>query len=35
VKSLGRWTYSDLIVEIQATRNRIDLLKGSAPPNEF
>jgi len=34
-KSLGRWTYSDLIVEIQATRNRIDLLKGSAPANEF
>jgi hypothetical protein len=34
-KSLGRWTYSDLIVEIQATRNRIDLLKGPVPPNEF
>jgi hypothetical protein len=34
-KSLGRWSYSDLIVEIQATRNRIDLLKGPAPPNEF
>ena len=34
-KSLGRWSYSDLVVEIQGTRNRIDLLKGSAPPNEF
>jgi hypothetical protein len=34
-KSLGRWSYSDLIVEIHATRNRIDLLKGSVPPNEF
>jgi formylmethanofuran dehydrogenase subunit D len=34
-KSLGRWSYSDLVVEIQATRNRIDLLKGPAPPNEF
>ena len=34
-KSLGRWSYSDLVVEIHATRNRIDLLKGPAPPNEF
>ena len=34
-KSLGRWTYSDLIVEIQATRNMIDLLRGSASANEF
>ena len=34
-KSLGRWSYSDLIVEIQATQNRINLLKGPAPPNEF
>jgi hypothetical protein len=34
-KSLGRWSYSDLVVEIQGTRNRIDLLKGPAPPNEF
>jgi hypothetical protein len=34
-KSLGRWSYSDLVVEIQATRNRIDLLKGPALPNEF
>jgi Cytochrome oxidase complex assembly protein 1 len=34
-KSLGRWSYSDMVVEIQATRNRIDLLKGPAPPNEF
>jgi len=32
-KSLGRWSYSDLIVEIQA--KGIDLLKGPAPPNEF
>jgi Cytochrome oxidase complex assembly protein 1 len=34
-KSLGRWSYSGLVVKIQATRNRIDLLKGPAPPNEF
>ena len=34
-KSLGRWSYSDLVVEIKATGNRIDLLKGPAPPNEF
>ena len=34
-KSLGRWSYSDLVVEIHPTRNRIDLLKGAAPPNEF
>ena len=34
-KSLGRWSYSDLVVEIHATRNKIDLLKGPAPPNEF
>ena len=34
-KSLGHWSYSDLVVEIQATRNRVDLLKGPAPPNEF
>src|SRR6266550_3492636 len=34
-KSLGRWSYWDLIVEIQATRNRIDLLKGPARSNEF
>jgi Cytochrome oxidase complex assembly protein 1 len=34
-KSLGRWSYSDMVVEIQATRDRIDLLKGPAPPNEF
>jgi hypothetical protein len=34
-KSLGHWSYSDLVVEIQATRNRIDLLKGPVPPNEF
>jgi len=34
-KSLGHWSYSDLVVEIQATRNRIDLLKGPAPPNQF
>ena len=34
-KSLGRWSYSDLVVEIHTTRERIDLLKGAAPPNEF
>jgi Cytochrome oxidase complex assembly protein 1 len=34
-KSLGRWSYSGLVVEIQTPRNRIDLLKGPAPPNEF
>jgi hypothetical protein len=34
-KSLGRWSYSDLVVEIHATHNRIELLKGPAPPNEF
>ena len=26
-KSLGRWNYSDLVVEIQETKQRIDLLK--------
>src|SRR6266700_702132 len=25
-KSLGRWSYSDLVVEIRATQNRINLL---------
>jgi len=34
-KSLGCWSYSDLVVEIRETRNRIDLLRGPAPPNEF
>jgi Cytochrome oxidase complex assembly protein 1 len=34
-KSLGRWSYSDLVVEIQATGKRVDLLKGASPPNEF
>jgi hypothetical protein len=34
-KSLGRWSYSDLVVEIQATGKRIDLLKGASPPNGF
>src|SRR5437762_3065655 len=34
-KSLGRWSYMDLVVEIQATRNRIDVLTGPAPANEF
>ena len=34
-KSLGRWSYSDLVIEIQATGDRIDLLKGPASPNEF
>jgi hypothetical protein len=34
-KSLGRWSYSDLVVEIQKTGQRIDLLKGRTPPNEL
>jgi hypothetical protein len=34
-KSLGRWSYSDLVVEIQKTGHRIDLLKGPAPPNQL
>ena len=34
-KSLGRWSYSDLVVEIQKTGHRSDLLKGLAPPNQL
>ena len=34
-KSLGRWSYSDLVVEIQKTGQRIDLLKGRTPPNQL
>ena len=34
-KSLGRWSYSDLVVEIQKTGHRIDLLKGPAAPNQL
>ena len=30
-KSLGRWNYSGLIVEIAKTHQRIDLLQSSAP----
>ena len=33
-KSLGRWNYSDLVVEIQKTGERIDLVK-SPPPNQL
>ena len=32
-KSLGRWNYSGLIFEIAKTRQRIDLLQGSATAN--
>jgi hypothetical protein len=32
-KSLGRWNYSDLVVEIQKTGERIDLVR-SPPPSE-
>jgi Cytochrome oxidase complex assembly protein 1 len=32
-KSLGHWHYSDLVVEIQKTGERIDLVK-SPPPSE-
>jgi hypothetical protein len=31
VKSLGRWNYVDLVVEIQKTGQRIDLLKNTKP----
>jgi Cytochrome oxidase complex assembly protein 1 len=31
-KSVGRWNYSDLVVEIQKTGERIDLNKGAAAP---
>ena len=32
-KSLGRWNYSGLVVEIAKTHQRIDLLRGSVPEN--
>jgi hypothetical protein len=32
-KSLGRWNYSGLMVEISQTHQRIDLLQKSAPSN--
>jgi Fungal protein of unknown function (DUF1783). len=32
-KSLGRWNYSGLIVEIEKTHQRIDLLRSGAPAN--
>jgi hypothetical protein len=32
-KSLGRWNYSGLMVEITKTRQRIDLLQNSVPAN--
>lgn len=32
-KSLGRWTYSGLIVEVAKTHQRIDLLKDPIPAN--
>jgi hypothetical protein len=32
-KSLGRWNYSGLIVEVAKTHQRIDLLQSAAPTN--
>src|SRR5438874_7860949 len=32
-KSLGRWNYSGLVVEVGQTHERIDLLQESAPSN--
>jgi len=32
-KSLGRWNYSGLVVEIAKTHQRIDLLRGSVSEN--
>jgi Cytochrome oxidase complex assembly protein 1 len=32
-KSLGRWNYSGLVVEIEKTHQRIDLLQRMAPAN--
>jgi Cytochrome oxidase complex assembly protein 1 len=32
-KSLGRWNYSGLVVEIAKTHQRIDLLQRSVPAN--
>ena len=33
-KSLGRWNYSGLIVEIEKTHQRIDLLRGPTPADQ-
>ena len=33
IKSLGRWSYSGLVVEVGQTHERIDLLQKSAPSN--
>jgi cytochrome oxidase complex assembly protein 1 len=33
IKSLGRWNYSGLVVEIGQTHERIDLLQRSTPSN--
>jgi hypothetical protein len=33
IKSLGRWNYSGLVVEVGQTHKRIDLLQRSAPSN--
>jgi Cytochrome oxidase complex assembly protein 1 len=33
-KSLGRWNYSGLVLEINKTHQRIDLLEGSPPANQ-
>jgi Cytochrome oxidase complex assembly protein 1 len=33
-KSLGRWNYSGLVLEINKTHQRIDLLEGSTPANQ-
>jgi hypothetical protein len=33
IKSLGRWNYSGLVVEVGETHERIDLLQRSAPSN--
>jgi hypothetical protein len=34
-KSLGRWNYSGLVVEIAQTRQRIDLLRKPAPTGSY
>jgi len=33
-KSLGHWNYSGLVVEIEKTHRRIDLLRGPTPANQ-
>jgi len=33
IKSLGRWNYSGLVVEVGQTHERIDLLQRSTPSN--